>query len=74
MWEEFGDLPSAERDITWVLDKFGPNTFVLFLRADIRAQRENYPGVRHWAKGRAREAAIRITPGPRNSRRMSEAN
>ena len=30
--------------------------------------------LRHWAKGRAREAANRSTPGPRNSRRMSEAN
>lgn len=45
MWEEFGDLPSAEQDITRILDKFGPNTFVLFLRADIRAQRGNYSGV-----------------------------
>jgi AAA+ superfamily predicted ATPase len=30
--------------------------------------------LRHWAKGRAREAASRITPSPRNSRRMAEAN
>jgi SpoVK/Ycf46/Vps4 family AAA+-type ATPase len=29
--------------------------------------------LRHWAKGRAREAASRITPA-RNSRRMAEAN
>jgi hypothetical protein len=29
--------------------------------------------LRHWAKGRAREAASRSTPA-RNSRRMSEAN
>lgn len=45
MWEEFGDLPSAEQDLTRVLDKFGPNTFVLFLRADVRAQRGNFLGV-----------------------------
>ena len=45
MWEEFGDLPSAEQDLTRVLDKFGPNTFVLFLRADVRAQLGNFPGV-----------------------------
>jgi serine/threonine protein kinase len=45
LWEEFGDLPSAEQDLTRVLDKFGPNTFVLFLRADVRAQRGNFPGV-----------------------------
>jgi AAA+ superfamily predicted ATPase len=30
--------------------------------------------LRHWAKGRAREAANRSTPAPRNSRRMAEAN
>ena len=29
--------------------------------------------LRHWAKGRAREAAARTTPA-RNSRRMAEAN
>ncbi len=45
LWEEFGDLPSAEQDLTRVLDKFGPNTFVLFLRADVRAQRGDFPGV-----------------------------
>lgn len=45
LWEEFGDLPSAEQDLTRILDKFGPNTFVLFLRADARAQLGNFPGV-----------------------------
>jgi hypothetical protein len=30
--------------------------------------------LRHWAKGRAREAASRPTPGPRTGRRMAEAN
>ena len=30
--------------------------------------------LRHWAKGRAREAASRSAPGPRNSRRISHAN
>jgi SpoVK/Ycf46/Vps4 family AAA+-type ATPase len=30
--------------------------------------------LRHWAKGRAREAAGRSAPAPRNSRRMAEAN
>jgi len=30
--------------------------------------------LRHWAKGRAREAASRTTSAPRNSRRMAEAN
>ena len=58
MWEEFGDLPSAEQDITRILDKFGPNTFILFLRADIRAQRGNYPGVIA-----DRKAAYEVNPG-----------
>jgi len=30
--------------------------------------------LRHWAKGRAREAASRATAAPRNARRMSQAN
>ena len=30
--------------------------------------------LRHWAKGRAREAASRVPPPPRNTRRMSQAN
>jgi SpoVK/Ycf46/Vps4 family AAA+-type ATPase len=30
--------------------------------------------LRHWAKGRAREAASHTTPAPRNSRRMSQEN
>ena len=30
--------------------------------------------LRHWAKGRAREAASHHTPGPRNSRRISQDN
>jgi hypothetical protein len=30
--------------------------------------------LRHWAKGRAREAANRIAALPRHNRRMAEAN
>ena len=30
--------------------------------------------LRHWAKGRAREAASRVPPPPRNGRRIAEAN
>jgi len=30
--------------------------------------------LRHWAKGRAREAANHVTPGPRNGRRISQEN
>jgi serine/threonine protein kinase len=45
MWVEFGDLEEAENDLTRILNKFGPNSFTLFLRADIRAQRGNFAGV-----------------------------
>ena len=30
--------------------------------------------LRHWAKGRAREAASHATPAPRNGRRISQEN
>ena len=45
LWEELGELAEAEKDLTRILDKFGPNTFPLFLRADIRAKRGDFPGV-----------------------------
>jgi serine/threonine protein kinase len=45
LWEQMGDLEGAEDDLTRVLDKFGPNTFTYFLRADVRAQRKNFAGV-----------------------------
>jgi serine/threonine protein kinase len=45
LWEQLGDLAEAEKDLTRILEKFGPNTFVLFLRADVRAKRGNFAGV-----------------------------
>ncbi|MCP5536142.1 MAG: hypothetical protein H7A51_07870 [Akkermansiaceae bacterium] len=45
IWEELGDLNAAEHDLTRILDKYGLNTFVLYLRADVRAQRGNIKGV-----------------------------
>lgn len=45
LWEEFGDLAEAENDLTRVLEKYGPSTFILYLRADIRAKRGNFIGV-----------------------------
>jgi serine/threonine protein kinase len=45
LWEDLGDLVGAESDLTRILDQFGPNTFPLFLRAEVRAQRGDFPGV-----------------------------
>jgi serine/threonine protein kinase len=45
LWEELGDLAGAEADVTRILEQFGPNTFPLSLRADVRAQRGDFPGV-----------------------------
>ena len=45
LWEQLGDLAEAENDLTRILENFGPNTFVLFLRADVRAKRGNFAGV-----------------------------
>jgi serine/threonine protein kinase len=54
LWEELGDLGAAEEDLTRILKKFGPNTLVLFLRADVRAKRGNFAGV-HEDRMQARE-------------------
>ena len=45
LWEKLGDLESAEQDIGRIIDRFGPATFPLFLRADIRARRGDFQGV-----------------------------
>lgn len=45
LWEALGDLEAAETDLSLILNKFGPVTFTLFLRADIRAQQNNFAGV-----------------------------
>lgn len=67
LWEELGDLAEAENDLTRILKKFGPNTFPLFLRADIRAKRGDFPGVHA-----DRQAAIAIKPGDPEHRRLVE--
>ncbi len=45
LWEDLGDLEAAEKDLTRIIDRFGPNIFPLSLRADVRAQRGNFAGV-----------------------------
>ena len=68
LWEEFGDLDSAEKDLTRILVKFGPNSFPLFLRADIRAKRGNFPGVHA-----DRQAAYAYKPEELEQRRLVDS-
>ena len=67
LWEDLGDLAEAENDLTRILGKFGPNTFPLFLRADIRAKRSNFPGV-----DADRKAALAIKPSDPEHQRLVE--
>ena len=67
LWEDLGDLPEAENDLTRILKKFGPNTFPLLLRADIRAKRSNFPGV-----DADRKAALAIKASDPEHQRLVE--
>jgi len=64
---EFGDLEDAEKDLTRILDKFGPNSFPLFLRADIRAQRKDFAGVLA-----DKQAALAYKPDEPEQKRLVE--
>jgi serine/threonine protein kinase len=68
LWEELGDIGEAENDLTRVLEAFGPATFPLFLRADIRAQRGDFAGVQ-----KDREAACTCNDGNSEQRRLVDA-
>jgi serine/threonine protein kinase len=68
LWTEFGDLAEAENDLTRILNKFGPNSFTLFLRADIRAQRGNFAGVLA-----DKQAAIAYKPEEPEQQRLVDA-
>jgi tetratricopeptide (TPR) repeat protein len=67
LWEELGDLAEAENDLTRILEKFGPNTFPLLLRADIRAKRSDFPGV-----DADRQAALAIKASDPEHQRLVE--
>jgi len=67
LWEKLGDLEDAEKDLTGILNKFGPESFVLFLRADVRAKREDFAGV--YAD---RQAAFAIRPDDPEQKRLVE--
>ena len=45
LWEQLGEPEEAEKDLTRVLDKFGPNSFILFQRTDLRIRRGDFAGV-----------------------------
>jgi len=68
LWEELGDLEEAEKDISRVLETFGPATFPLFLRADVRAKRNDFAGVQ-----RDRESAYLANTADAEQRRLVDA-
>jgi len=68
LWEEMGDLEEAENDLSRVLDSFGPATFPLFLRADIRAKRNDFAGVQ-----RDRETAYTVKAADAEQRKLVDA-
>ena len=68
LWEELGDLEEAENDLSRVIDAFGPATFPLFLRADVRAQRDDFAGVQ-----RDRESAYTMNTADSDQRKLVDA-
>jgi len=67
MWEEFGELGEAEKDLDRILEKFGPSTFLLYLRADIHAKQGDFPAVLA-----DRKAALTIMPDNSEQARLTE--
>jgi len=68
LWVDYGDLAAAEEDLTRILEKFGPASFPLFLRADVRAQRGNFPGVHD-----DKQAASAAVPEELEQRRLVDS-
>jgi serine/threonine protein kinase len=68
LWEELGELDEAENDLTRVLDKYGPATFPLFLRADVRAKRNDFAGAQ-----RDREAAYAANTADSEQKKLVDA-
>jgi len=68
LWEQLGDLEEAEKDLSRVLETFGPATFPLFLRADVRARRNDFTGVQH-----DRELAYTVNQANAEQRRLVDA-
>jgi len=68
LWVELGDLEEAENDVSRVIETFGPATFPLFLRADIRAKRNDFTGVQS-----DREAAYTANTADSEQRKLVDA-
>jgi len=68
LWEKLGDLEEAENDLSRVIESFGPATFPLFLRADVRAKRNDFAGVQG-----DREAAYLVNKADSEQRRLVDA-
>lgn len=68
LWDELGDLEEAENDVSRVLESFGPATFPLFLRADVRAKRNDFTGVQ-----RDRELAYTVNQANAEQRKLVDA-
>lgn len=64
-WERIGDLEGAEENLTKTMEKYGPNTFPLFLRSEVRAKRDNFLGVQQ-----DRETAYTLHPHEPDQRRL----
>lgn len=67
LWEQLGELGEAEQDLSRILNKFGPNSFVLFQRADVRAKRGDFAGVEA-----DRQAAFAMRPDDAEQKRLVE--
>ena len=68
LWEELGELGEAEHDLSRILKKYGPNTFILFLGADVRAKRGDFPGIEA-----DRQEALAMGPDDPERRRLVKA-
>lgn len=68
LWEQLGDLEEAENDLSRVMETFGPATFPLFLRADVRAKRNDFAGVQG-----DREAAYKVNAADAQQRKLVDA-
>lgn len=68
LWEELGELEEAEKDLTRILETFGPATFPLYLRADIRLQRGDPAGAHQ-----DRQAAYTVNSHNPEQKRLVDA-
>ena len=65
IWKQLNEWGEAENDLTRILEKFGPNTLLLFMRAQARIMRENIPGA--WED---QQSAYQIRDGSLEQKRL----